>query len=194
MKSKIFIRSFVFYVSIVLLGMTFSCTHNENHPGYAYMPDMAYSEAYETYTPNPILEDSSTMEMPAPGTVPREMIPYEYERSFEGQTAAGKDLRNPRQRSNENLERGKFSYDVFCAVCHGPEGAGDGYLYTSNLFTARPTPLNDQNMKEKPDGEIYHVITMGSISGLMGAYGSQVKPGDRWNIVLYIRHNFTVND
>ena len=42
-------------VSIALLQM--SCDDNWNHPGYSYFPDMEQSQAYETYTPNPVYAD-----------------------------------------------------------------------------------------------------------------------------------------
>jgi len=35
------------------------------------------------------------------------------------------------------------------------------------------------------DGEIFHTITLGF--GSMGAHGAQIRPEDRWKIVLYIR-------
>jgi len=42
-------------------------------------------------------------------------------------------------------------------------------------------------VQNKPDGEIYHVITMGSLSGLMGPHGSQIRPDKRWMIINYVR-------
>ena len=63
----------------------------------------------------------------------------------------------------------------------------DGYLYTSGLFPAKPTSLVEDYVQGKPDGEIYYVITHGSISGLMGPHGSQVLPEDRWSIIHYVR-------
>ena len=40
-------------------------------------------------------------------------------------------------------------------------------------------------MKNIPDGEIYHVITVGQ--GVMMAYGGIMRPEDRWKIVMYVR-------
>ena len=64
---------------------------------------------------------------------------------------------------------------------------GDGHLYTSKLFPAKPTSLVEAYVQNKPDGEIYYVITAGSISGLMGPHGSQIQPDDRWKIINYLR-------
>jgi mono/diheme cytochrome c family protein len=172
----------------LLVVLSVSCQRNNNSTGHAYFPDMASSHAYETYSPNPNFVDGNTMQPPVPGTVPREMIPYQYGKSFDEQQRAGHELVNPFQATSVNLERGKEFYTVFCSSCHGSSGKGDGHLFTSNLFTAQPTSLVGDFVQNKPDGEIYHVITLGSLSGLMGAHGSQIKPEDRWKIVTYVKH------
>jgi mono/diheme cytochrome c family protein len=174
-------------LAILLLAGT-SCRHNRNHPGYAYMPDMYYSEAAEPYTANPVFADSLTMRMPVEGTIPRGFMPYSYKaKSADDQKRAGLELVNPADSSEQTLARGRERFEIFCASCHGPAGKGDGYLYTSKLFTAKPTSLVDDYVQSKPDGEIYHVITVGSISGLMGAHGSQIPANDRWMIIKYVR-------
>jgi hypothetical protein len=45
--------------------------------------------------------------------------------------------------------------------------------------------LHDKRIVEMPDGEIFYVITHGR--NLMGAYGAQVTPQDRWAVVAYLR-------
>jgi mono/diheme cytochrome c family protein len=177
----------VILVAASLLLMT-SCNHDRNHPGWVYMPDMMYSEAYDAYTENPVFSDSLTMQAPVEGTIARGIMPYPYERTADGQADAGKELLNPLEVSPEIIATGKVQYDIFCANCHGYEGKGDGHLYSSGLFTAKPTSLVDEYVMSKPDGEIFHVITKGSISGLMGAHGPQIKPENRWKIVHYIKN------
>jgi len=174
-------------MSVSLLALV-SCKYDRNQPGYAYMPDMYYSVPYDAYTPNPVLTDSVTMQMPVSGTIPRGYIPYPYKaKSFDDQKRAGEELINPIAMSPEALAAGKAQYDIYCGLCHGTLGKGDGHLYKSGLFTAKPAVLTDSLVQSKKDGEIYHVITVGSISGLMGAHGPQITPVNRWNIVLYVR-------
>ncbi len=60
-------------------------------------------------------------------------------------------------------------------------------LFTSGLFPAKPTSLVEPYVQSKPDGEIFYVITYGSISGLMGPHGAQIQPDDRWSIISYVR-------
>ncbi|MCF8233659.1 MAG: cytochrome c [Bacteroidales bacterium] len=171
-----------------LLIMITSCDHDRNHPGWVYMPDMMYSVPYDAYSPNPVFSDSITMQPPVKGTIARGRKPYPFERTFQGQQQAGKELENQLEVSEDILREGKRQYDIFCAICHGEQGKGEGHLYTSKLFPAKPTSLVDDYVQNKPDGEIYHVITLGSLSGLMGAHGPQIKPEDRWKIVHYVKH------
>lgn len=182
------------YIKVLILlfaGTTVlftSCKHDRNQPGYAYMPDMYYSEPYNAYTENPVFNDSLTMQAPAEGSIPRGHIPYPYKpKNYTDQLLAGQELMNPLEANDENLAIGKKKYDVFCASCHGVMGKGDGYLYTSKKFAAKPTSLVEAYVQGKPDGELYHIITVGSLSGLMGAHGAQISPDDRWTIINYVR-------
>jgi mono/diheme cytochrome c family protein len=152
------------------------------------MPDMYYSGAYEAYSPNPVLSDSVTMQLPVKGTIARGHIPYPYKaKSFEDQKLAGEELLNPVVETPAVLAKGKEQYTIFCSNCHGVLGKGDGHLFASGKFTAKPTSLADSLVQSKKDGEIYHIITVGSLSGLMGAHGPQITPENRWNIIHYVR-------
>jgi hypothetical protein len=151
------------------------------------MPDMYYSNAYETYTPNPNFSDGLTMREPVEGTIPRDMVPFKWEKTDEDRIAAGNELVNPWENSQENLERGKEAYGIFCLSCHGEQGDGQGYLFTSKRYPYPPASLVNDKVKDLKDGEIYHSITVGY--GIMGAHGNMIRPEDRWKIILHIREN-----
>jgi len=171
-----------------LLILITACDHDRNHPGWVYAPDMMYSVPYDAYSPNPVFSDSMTMQPPVKGTIARGIEAYPFERTYQDQQLAGKELENPLEISEDIMAEGKRQYDIFCAICHGEQGKGEGHLYTSKLFPVKPTNLVDDYVQNKPEGEIYHVITLGSLSGLMGAHGPQIKPEDRWKIVHYVKH------
>jgi mono/diheme cytochrome c family protein len=186
------INHFLKYPIIPLAVVTLllvSCNHDRNNPGYAYMPDMYYSQPYDAYTANPLFKDSLTMQTPVKGTIARGHAPqYSYKaKSADDQKRAGLELVNPVPLSPEVLVKGKEQYEIFCISCHGEKGDGKGYLFTSKRFPAQPTSLIGDLVKNKPDGELFHVITLGSLSGLMGAHGSQISPENRWKIVHYVR-------
>jgi mono/diheme cytochrome c family protein len=193
MKYSSIIRFIIVVGIAAILLMTVSCNRTENSPGWVYMPDMNYSRTYETYSKNPNFSDSLTMQAPVKGTIPREMIPYSYGRTFDEQVKAGKELVNPLPVTTENLQRGKIQYEIFCSNCHGMAGKGDGYLFTSGLFIAKPFDLTSDIVQAKPIGEIFHVTTVGSVSGLMGAHGSQINQADRWKIAMYVKNKLSTN-
>lgn len=186
-KSMNKIMRFPLVLIILLIAFT-ACNHDRNHPGWAYFPDMMDSEAYDAYSENPVFKDGKTMQPPVEGTIPRGHMPYPYKRTFQDQQRAGQELVNPLEPTRSVLREGKTQYDIFCASCHGETGKGDGHLYTSKLFTAPPTSLVEDYVQSKPDGELYHVITVGSLSTLMGAHGPQIKPEDRWKIIHYVKN------
>lgn len=172
--------------AFVLLAIN-SCDRTRSSTGWDYMPDMYYSNAYESYTANPNFEDGLTMRTPVEGTVPRDMLPFPYEKTDEDRIAAGEALLNPVEATGENLARGKEAYDIFCLSCHGEQGIGDGFLFTSEKYPYPPADLTMEHVVDMKDGAIYHSITVGY--GIMGAHGNQIRQDDRWKIILHIREN-----
>jgi mono/diheme cytochrome c family protein len=168
-----------------LIMSLYSCNRNRNNPGWDYFPDMFYSTAYETNTANPNFKDGMTMRTPVAGTVSRDFTPFEYTNDPESRIRAGRELVNPMVPNAENLTRGKQVYTTFCIGCHGIKGEGDGRLFTSGLYPMKPLSVAGSNAQKLRDGEIYHTITLGLRS--MGAHGSQIRPDDRWKLILYIR-------
>lgn len=173
--------------ALTLILMTVSsCDYKRNTTGWQYFGDMAKSPAYETYTPNPNFPDNKTMQPPVEGTIPREMVPYAFEKTEEDRQLAAKTLENPFEWNAETNERGKKMYEVYCMICHGPQGDGKGSLFTSGKYTYPPASLISEKMLAAPEGDIYHVITAGF--GIMPEHGSMIRPDDRWKIALYIKN------
>jgi mono/diheme cytochrome c family protein len=192
MQNKPGHRITIFTLTILLIFSGCS-RENRNHPGYRYLNDMAPSVPYDYYSENPNFADGATAQAPVPGTIPRGAIPYPYPRTDAGQKQAGAELKNPLIASKDDLETAKKIYDVTCIMCHGESGKGDGFLVSSGKFTTDVTSLVGEFVQNKPDGEIYHVITMGSLSGFMGSHSAQIKPDDRWKIVAYIKNKLQTN-
>jgi len=181
--------------SLLLIPLMFmACNRGKNNPGYDYMGkhDMYYTKFYKAYSPNPVFSDSMTNQLPAEGTISRGNMPFPYAGSnvaerAQNQVLAGIQLTNPLEASSDVIADGKEHFTIFCSSCHGEQGKGDGYLFTSGLFPAKPTSLVEARVKGLPDGEIYYVITKGSMSGLMGPHESMIEPEERWAIINYIR-------
>jgi mono/diheme cytochrome c family protein len=173
-----------------LMYMLSSCNRDRNNPGYSYLSDMSRSEAYKYYYENPVFADKSLKRITVFGTIPRGFEPYTYPKTIEGQVKAGKELVNPVSNSPENIKIGKVMFDTICAMCHGKSGTGKGYLVITKKFKKDVTSLVGDYVQNKPDGELFHVITLGSVSGFMGSHSEQLKPDDRWRIVRYIKTKF----
>lgn len=189
MITKKIIRYQIYCSIIILCLLQISCEPDRNKRGYEYFPDMVYSEAYETYAPNNIFADGKTAQPPVPGTIPRHMVPYQYPKTLEGLSLAGLELINPFEPEEENLARGKIEYGTFCANCHGFDGRGDGNLYTSGKYPSEPPSLITKEMLKMPDGEYYHIITVGS--AIMEPFASLIRPQDKWKIILYIKNELS---
>jgi mono/diheme cytochrome c family protein len=91
--------------------------------------------------------------------------------------------RLPLQLTPELLERGRERYEIYCAVCHGATGEGNGEIVQRG-FPAPPTYHSDR-LRNAPIGHFYDVITNGY--GVMYSYAARVEPRDRWAIASYIR-------
>lgn len=179
--------------AIALSALLFaSCDRTRIQKGYEYFPDMAHSLAYETYAPDKAMSNGITMQMPVQGTIPREMIPYQYPATPEGRLLAGKELSCNFEANEANLARGKEMFTLFCMNCHGVAGKGDGHLYTSGKFAMQPASLISERMLAAPIGEVFHVITVGF--NTMGAHGPQIRPDDRWKIALYVKNTLQKNN
>jgi len=179
---RILIRISVLLLTGVILS---SCDRQKNMRGYDFIPDMVYSQAYDTYSKNPNFKDSMTMRVPVNGTVPRGFIPFRYTIDSVSRAKAGKELFSPFLPTDDVLARGKLIFTTFCIGCHGAMGKGDGQLYSSGLYPLKPREISGVATSKLKDGEIYHTITLGF--GSMGAHGAQIRSDDRWKLVLYVR-------
>lgn len=85
--------------------------------------------------------------------------------------------------TKELVDRGEQRYKIFCIVCHGPVGNGDGMIVRRGF--SKPPTYNDDRLRNAPVGHFFDVMTNGF--GKMNSYASQVPVADRWAIVAYIR-------
>lgn len=81
------------------------------------------------------------------------------------------------------VDRGQERYNIYCIVCHGAVGAGDGMIVRRGF--SQPPTYHDDRLRNAPVGHFFDVITNGW--GKMNPYGHMIAPADRWAIVAYIR-------
>jgi mono/diheme cytochrome c family protein len=170
------------WVCGVLAAATLGCERTSPHRGYEYMPDMAYSVAYKSFTPNPVTRDRMTLQPPVAGTIPRGFLPLHYTKSPEDAARAGRELSNPVAQTPQSLVEGKRLYETYCFVCHGRQGDGDGPIVPK---IPNPPAYTSERVRAMPEGQLFHVVTYGS--GRMPSYASQLAVNDRWLVVAYVR-------
>jgi mono/diheme cytochrome c family protein len=90
---------------------------------------------------------------------------------------------NPVKPTPESLAKGKKTYNIDCAMCHGESGDGKGEL-AADLKNVTDFTAPDA-MKNRTDGELFNVIRKGK--GEMPPEGDRAKNDDIWNLVNYIR-------
>jgi len=81
------------------------------------------------------------------------------------------------------LDRGQERYNIYCSVCHGLSGEGNGMVVQRGF--PKPPSFDEDRLRNAPVGYFYRVITYGY--GVMFPYANRVTPEDRWAIAAYIR-------
>jgi mono/diheme cytochrome c family protein len=89
----------------------------------------------------------------------------------------------PLEVTTDFIARGRERYTIYCAVCHGEYGYGDGVVVNRG-FTPPPSYHIDR-LRSAPVGYLFAVQTYGY--GAMADYAEQIAPRDRWAIVAYVR-------
>lgn len=180
---------------VVAVGSVISCSDVKRNPGRVYMPDMAYSRAYETYASHQNLADSGINynNMPVAGTIKRgELLPFPIAKDKSGDSVnyiASKQVANPLPALDSNqLKEAERIYLINCGICHGAALDGNGPLYKGGdgPFAAKPATLvGDAKYEAMPDGQMFYSVTYGK--NMMGSYASQLSTTQRWMIIHYIK-------
>ena len=85
--------------------------------------------------------------------------------------------------TKETVERGRQRYEIFCVVCHGLTGHGDGMVVRRGF--RRAASFHEDRLCQAPVGHFFDAITNGW--GAMPPYAAQIPVQDRWAIIAYVR-------
>ena len=175
-------RAVLSAVAALALTLALAACKPGARPGAEYMPDMARDPAYDAFTPNPALKGGITLQRPVKGTIARGQRPFHYEKGEPEAERAGRELTNPFSAAPDVLARGKGLYTIYCNVCHGERGKGDGPI--ASKIPPPPAYQSTRVLGFAP-GRIFHVITMGA--NKMPPYAAQLSPDERWLVVTYVK-------
>ena len=172
-------------------------------PPIEIFPDMDHQPKVKAQVPSKFYADNRGNRIPVAGTVPLGYeMPVSKENPFpeEGKYrsvrfSAGTDYLNtgrfderwgtgiPMPVTAELMQRGHDRYTIYCAVCHGASGGGNGIAGQYGLVAI--ASYHQDRLREMADGEIFNTITLGK--NTMLGYGANIPVNDRWAIVAYVR-------
>ena len=192
-----------------------ACGRDPKETGRVYMPDMTYSNAYETYS---VSEDIKTPEgyamsarQPVAGTIPYGYIPcdstikrnqsllmsYVIKNHYTHDAAkwqeefdrSGNEIKDPLPNTEENMTEGARLYNINCTPCHGTKGDGAGQLVELPGGGDGPftsrPPAYATRLPLVKDGNMFYVVSYGK--NMMGGYGFQLNVKERWQVIHYIK-------
>ena len=162
--------------------------------------DMAFQSKYKTQAVNPMFADGNTMRPPVTNAVARGetyLDAHLYDGVIDGQWA--NVLPSQVKMDFATLRRGQERFNIYCSVCHGISGGGNGIVNQRAMELVANTngPVNgtvwvqaknlvhDELVTVQPMGQVFNTITYGIRN--MAGYGSQVPTEDRWAIAAYVK-------
>jgi mono/diheme cytochrome c family protein len=193
---RIFLALYVFTVvaAVSILGFRGSIS---TKPPLEVFPDMDRQARYKPQAENEFFADGRN-DRPVPAnTVARgnyfnqaEVFSAGFEDQALGDTVLndGKDGAGnfvktlPLEVSHALMAEGKAKYDIFCTVCHGAAGDGNGVTKPYGVLAAS---YHDDRLRSVEDGYIFDVIQNGK--GLMLPLNELISHEESWAIVLYVR-------
>jgi mono/diheme cytochrome c family protein len=173
-----------------------SCSDVKRTPGHIYMPDMAYSRAYETYADHSNLAEKGINfdNRPVAGTIAREEeMPFPYAKDQGTDTTnyvASKQVKSPFDSlSATDAKEAERLYQINCGICHGTKLDGNGPLYKGGEGPYPAAPKNfigDPAVSVMPEGQMFYSVSYGK--NMMGSYASQLTRKQRWMVIKYIKN------
>lgn len=173
-------KSLIKILAIAVVLVMVSCK-KDTAPNYQFMPNMYEPVGYETYSEAPF-RDGVEAQIPAQGSIPRGYVPFDIDNTTEGYIMAKETLKSSLDSTLVDFTRGKELYDIYCGICHGNKGDGQGNLVKREKILG--VPKYDDVGRAINEGSIYHTIYYGK--NAMGSYANQLNEEERWQVVAYV--------
>jgi mono/diheme cytochrome c family protein len=193
-------------IALLVVGIFGLRGQKFSKPPIRIFPDMDEQDKLKAQKPDPFFADGHGGRLPVAQTQPRGFNPEgatsiggipEYE--FGGQTGyyysghvgdyfgngMPEELSLTEESAAAVIHRGKERYGIYCAVCHGASGNGQGVTSNYGVPGIANLQLPSFNAESYPDGRLFNTITNGK--GMMSGYGYNIPVRDRWAIVAYVR-------
>ncbi len=179
----------VLLVSILgFRGGLFTAPPMDVFPEWAF-PGMKYQPKLRPQSESKFFADGRADRLPPEHTVMRGML-REDDHLNRGKDAAGAFAKGFPAGVAVDLafiKRGQERYEIYCAVCHGQTGFGDGITVQYGLGAVANANYHTDRLRQMSEGEIFNAITNGSPSKAMLPYADKLTPDERWAVIAYIR-------
>lgn len=171
----------IFAVAVLALVVFMTSCQDTNQPNYQYMPNMYEPVPYETYEQVEFLPDNQEALVPPSKTISRGGTMYDLENTPEGRELS-MALESPLDslQAEDYMAKGAELYAIYCAICHGVKGDGQGTLVKREKILGVPSYA----AREITVGSTYHVIYYGL--NAMGSYANQLNHEERWMVSEYV--------
>ncbi len=150
--------------------------------GTACRQDMHDQPKYEALEASNFFEDTRSARPVVPGTVARGYLKDDTH-LYTGKFGSAYVDTFPFPVTREVITRGRERFEIYCAVCHGRAGTGEGMIVRRGF--RQPPSYHIDRLRKAPVGHFFDVITNGF--GAMPDHSSQIPARDRWAIIAYIR-------
>ena len=166
-------------IALVLVSVV-SCK-KDTRPNYQFMPNMYEPISYEAYG-EAAFANGVEAQLPVEGSIARGYVPFEIDNTTEGYELAKATLTSGIDSTQVDFVRGKMLYDIYCGICHGNKGDGQGKLVKREKILGIPS--YDDVGRAITVGSIYHTMYYGK--NAMGSYANQLNEEERWQVVAYV--------
>jgi mono/diheme cytochrome c family protein len=144
---------------------------------------MSYQPRYDPLERSETFNDRASARPLVAGTVARGFLRDDPE-VFLGRRENGDYVTTfPFPITEEVLKRGQERFTIYCTMCHGFSGYGNGMIVQRGF--SPPPSFHAPETREKSVGYYFSVITNGY--GAMPGHAHQIPVSDRWAIVAYVR-------
>ena len=152
-------------------------------------PNMDDVERYDAQEKQYFYEkDDRTKRNPIEGTVPYGFYKDDNPEFYLGKNSEGDYLNKVSEIldiDEDFIKRGQERFNIYCSVCHGYSGVGNGLVAQNDEYNVIVTSILSETLDDKSDGYFYDIISNGKNN--MKGYSGQINEDDRWAIGTYIR-------
>ena len=169
-------------ISIVLAGV--AAGFSGCGPLFKVRKAMYDQEKFEPLERTDFFGDNRSSRELIEGTIPRGWLRADTH-LYEGKVNGSVVDRFPFEITAADLERGRERFNIYCALCHGRAGYGDGMIVQRGF--KQPPSYHGKVFADKQHtvGSMYGIVANGF--GVMSGYADQIPVEDRWRIVAYVK-------